>query len=233
MTNELSANVTRTIEAVITATDDAVSLEEPLVAINWFDTRSEWLYHLYNFFASRSVKAVGGEVVIKARTDTVLSGQAGDRRDMVLLVRYPSGPRFLGMMQSKYFQFVSLMRAAAVSRFTFGFTHPTVTPLAQPDPNKNLAYMLCQFRGADISSELAELAVRHDLASLYGGALAARLATRKEGAQREDIPCVMDGAVIFQTRDKTAFKRFTEAPEYVELSQKAENFFTVTLSRLL
>ena len=48
MTNDLTTDVTGSIQAVIAGVDDTVPLEDPLFAVNWFDTKSAWLYFIYN-----------------------------------------------------------------------------------------------------------------------------------------------------------------------------------------
>ena len=233
MTNDLTTNLTGSMQAVVVGVGDTRSLEDPLFAVNWFDTKSAWLYFIYNVFAARSVKAVGGEVVIKGKVTSVLYGDTQDRRDMLLIVRYPSGSRFLQMLRSWYFQVVSLMRTTAVSRFTFGFTQPTVTETAKPDASKALSYVICHFRGADISAGLTELASQYDVVSVYGGTLVARLATRKVGHDKVVMPCLMDGAVILQADNSSALNNIVSDPGFAAIVGKSEGLFVATFDRLM
>jgi len=233
MTNNLTTKLMGSLQAIIAGVDETAPLEDPLFAVNWFDTKSAWLYYIYNVFAAASVKAVGGEVVIKGKVASVLTGDAQDRRDMLLIVRYPSGSRFLQMLRSRYFQLVSLMRVTAVSRFTFGFTQPTVPKTAKPDADKALAYSICHFRGADVSVELTELASQHGAVPVYGGKLAARLGTQKAGADKVDVPCLMDGTVILQATNPDAFKDILSDPDFAAVAEKPEGLFIATFERLM
>ncbi len=199
MAVEMSTNVTSSLEAVISSDRPEVSLEGPLVAVNWFDTRSLWLYNLYNVLASRSVSAVGGEVVFKGKLDTVIAGDDTKRRGMLLIVRYPSGRAFLNMMESTYFKLVSLLREAAVSNFTFCFTQPTLPATYQDDPDKAQTYLIHTAASEDENRAILTLVKQSDLNILYAGQLAARLGIRRSGAPTQNIPCLIEWITVTQT----------------------------------
>ena len=96
--------------------------DEPVYAINWFNTRSALVYDFYNFLAVRSVRKIGGGPFIKCKLEKTLIDDDTLRRDVLLIVKYPSLVNFRRMLESTMFQLVSLLRTAAVSDFTFGFT---------------------------------------------------------------------------------------------------------------
>jgi len=56
--NEIKCEITKSTNVYIKAKTPSVDLNEPLYAINWFSTKLEWMYHLYNFLASKSLKKV-------------------------------------------------------------------------------------------------------------------------------------------------------------------------------
>ncbi|MEP5762303.1 MAG: hypothetical protein ABJ327_23910 [Litoreibacter sp.] len=233
MTNELTIHVTKNIEAVVTPVSQEVSLDTPIFALNWFNTRSLTLYNIYNILASRSVTKVGGEVVIKGKVLNVLAGDPNDRRDILLIVRYPSGPRFLSMLQSTYFKLVSVLRTAAVAQFTFGFTHPTAHASAKPDHPKEMAYMIHHYRGADRSNSLQQLASEHGINVVYMGQTVAHLATRTPDTPDAILPVLSDGIAIFQANAVDQLKSFFSSEAFLAIATAHESSFSATFRRLL
>ncbi len=233
MSQDLSTQVTRSLQAVIAPLSASVSLDAPLVAINWFDTRSLTLYNIYNVLASRSVTSVGGEVVIKGKVTEVLAGNPEDQRDVLLIVRYPSGPQFMKMMQSTYFKLVSLLRSAAVSRFTFGFTQPTARATPMADPSKDMTYLIHHYRGADYGADLARLAAENDVDVVYAGQAAAQLATRKADGPFLPVPSLWDGVLVLQTKSKAQLVEFVGSEAFATCTQASETSFSALFRRLL
>ena len=60
--------------------------------------------------------------ILQGRHIKTLYGREEDKRDVLLVVRYPALTNFRSMLESKIFQGVSVIRMAAVDNFTFGFT---------------------------------------------------------------------------------------------------------------
>jgi hypothetical protein len=233
MVQELTVQVMKGIEAVITPVSQDISLDDPIVAINWFNTRSLALYNIYNLLASRSVFKVGGQVVIKGKVLDVLAGDPKDHRDVVLIVRYPSGPRFLSMIQSTYFKVVSLLRTAAVARFTFGFTQPVAHSPPASDSAKDKAYLIHHYRGNDVGDALVQVASEHDVGVVYAGQTVAHLATRKPNAADLTLPSLLDGIAIFQAESTALLKDFTTSDGFQSVTQSNETSYTATFQRLL
>ena len=117
-----SAKLPGSLKAFIFRDTSLLEDDEPVYAINWFNTRSALVYDFYNFLAVRSVRKIGGKPFIKCKIDRSLTGDETLRRDVLLIVKYPSLKSFRSMMENTYFQIVSMLRNAAVSNFTFGFT---------------------------------------------------------------------------------------------------------------
>ena len=88
---EIRGKVTSKVDVLIRANQMDVDLNQSFYAINWFDTRIEWMYHFYNFLASRSVIKVGGRPFFKAKVKEVLLDESQSKRDLLLIVRYPNG----------------------------------------------------------------------------------------------------------------------------------------------
>ncbi len=117
----MERQITRGTKIVLQPEDDSVDLNEPLFAINWFNTRAMWLYNLYNLIAASSVFKIGARVFFKGRIVRTLSGPESAARQVLLIVNYPSGTSFLDLVASRYFQITSVLRMAAVRDFSFTF----------------------------------------------------------------------------------------------------------------
>ena len=149
----ISANITSSTDVIIRSEFEEHSLDKQLIAVNWFDTRIEWLYHLYNYLASRSVLKVGGRPLFKAKTVNDIRSNNG-KRSIMLIVQYPDGTAFKQLLESTYFKIVSLLRMRAVKSFTFSFTHAVV----KPDFKRKFAhYIIHHF---DKSQDISDV-VRH------------------------------------------------------------------------
>ena len=80
--------------AYIRRIDATFSFDEPVYAVNWFNARWRWIYDFYNLIAARSVHKVGGAPLFKGRLTELVQGAEADRRDMILVVRYPGLIKF-------------------------------------------------------------------------------------------------------------------------------------------
>ena len=63
----------------------AEHLDEPLYAINWFNTRTRLLYQIYTILAAYPVSRVQSRLWLKARHRSLLSGSERDQRAEALL----------------------------------------------------------------------------------------------------------------------------------------------------
>jgi len=232
MEQEITEKIMGNTEAKIIARGPEYSLEDPVHAINWFDTRSLFLYNIYNLLASRSVFKVKGKPIVKGRISKTLHGEVNSRRDVLLIVSYPSPLNFLKMLKSTYFQLVSILRLFAVRNFTFSFTHPTTEVNAQPDPKKSKAYLIHHFNGPDISTEIVKLTKEHDINILYSGKLSSRVGTGTKD-QIKMIPCLLDGLVVLQAEDEKILEHFAARDDYKQIINQTESSYVGLFKRIL
>ena len=132
----MERRITRGTKIVLQAVHDEDVLKNPLFAINWFNTRSLWLYNFYNMLASRSLFKIGGRVLFKGRVFETLLGSPEDTREILLIVNYPSGERFLDLLSDRFFQITSLLRLAAVRDFSFVFNQRVDGPTLLENRNQ-------------------------------------------------------------------------------------------------
>ena len=230
---QISINITSRILAVITSTDSGWPLRNPVYAINWFDTKSLPIYNFYNFLAARSVRAVGGHPIFKGRVTRVLHGSNDDRRDVVLIVNYPSPQCFLNMLKTRYFMLVSVLRMLAVKQFTFSFTRPTSTPNSENDADFVQTYLIHHFRGDDISSELLALSEKAGLRILYSGTLSARISSGSVNETERDINCLMDGVAILQAENDSVIDDLVASADYQAIILRTSSSFVGRMDRLM
>jgi len=117
-----TAHISTSLKVHITAINSELGPAQAIYAINWFNSRSLWLYNIYNLLAARAVLRVKGLPFFKARVKRTLYGKREDHRDVLLIVRYPRVSNFKAMLENRYFQCVSILRGLAVTSFTFGFS---------------------------------------------------------------------------------------------------------------
>ena len=233
--SEIRARITKNTEVLIRATKPEVNLTEPLYAINWFSTKVEWLYHLYNFLAARSVLKIGGLPYFKASVgETIIDDKGSGRRDLLLIVRYPSGEKFKSMMESTYFKLVSVFRMFAVRKFTFGFTHKIDAESAS-QKSDDLYYAIHYFKTDDDSagfiSKIKEL-LPLTIVIKYSGCTTAYLLSQEKGKEARQVPHLMSGLVVLQAPTKEGLLTLFSSAEYINLLQHSDNNFISLLNRI-
>lgn len=231
---EIKAKVTSKIDVLIRATQPDVNLDEPFYAINWFSTKTEWLYHFYNFLAVRSVRKIGGIPFFKASvSETILDEEEG-RRDLILIVRYPSGQNFMSLMTSTYFKMVSIFRILSVSKFTFGFTHK-IEVNSVSKKKDGLHYAIHHFKsdknGKEIFQQLQEI-MPANISVKYGGHIVATLNSQEKNKSVEQIPNLMDGLYIFQANEEVQLREFLESNPYKIFIENLQSSHISLLNRI-
>jgi len=162
--------------------------DQPVIAVNWFNTRSLWLYHIYNLLASAPLKRVGGKSLFKGRLRYRIHGDSEAARSTVLLVFYPSVQDFLRLMGNRYFAFVGLLRMLAVRDFTFGLTQPVPGTNIDFDDLGDKQY-ICQY--ANSATDGLSDGNNQSSSSFYSGQVVATIATGDETRPVSPVPCLM------------------------------------------
>ena len=218
----------------IKSLDKTISLNQPVYAINWFNTRSLWLYNVYNFLGSFSVKKVAGSPFFKARVNEVLYGEEEYQRSVLLIVNYPALENFKQMAENLYFKLVSLLRIAAVKEFTFGFSRRTDAGEYDVQNNQNdKAYVIHHYRAdKDIMPQLERLVHRHDVIVLFSARISALLFSGDATQPNEQIPCLMDGIVLLSADNVSQIKNAVADDNYQQVIQQTQCSFIAALERV-
>lgn len=247
--DKIERKITGSITAQIHG--DLSEVESPLFAINWFNTRIAVVYHLYNLLAASRVFKIGGKVLFKGKCQQTISGNADLARDYLLIVNYPSGHRFLDLLSDKLFQVMSVLRIAAVKRFSFVLhqrqgepqllsdsksvidrkDHYAVLQIRLPEPSKNESKQ--EAKAFDFSA-LQHLADQHDSQVFFAGRIAGQVVLTKD---KQDEPDAMEfltdvTVLIKSSSEKNISGCFTSA-QVESLLPSGADFFAAHIKRTM
>lgn len=233
---KIERKITNNIVCKIKAVDEFNQLEEEVYAINWFSTKLEWMYTLYNLLAAKSLTKVGGHVFFKGKLLKTLHGNPESTRELVLIVNYPSPNKFLDLLQDKYFQFISIFRLLAVDKFTFGFS----TRISKQRPkrrDKLKSHAIHHFRISGRSDHYIKtiegLSVKFDIDILFIGAISSLLSTQTKNGKEEQIPCLMDVVILFEANNEDLLEGFLTGKEYIDQTNGLESSYSALIKRLI
>jgi uncharacterized protein (DUF1330 family) len=202
----MERRITRTTRVVLEGVTPEARLDSPLFAINWFNTRSRRLYDLYNLAAASRVRGVGASVLFKGSLVETLAGSAEEGRQVLLIVRYPSGERFLDLLAGKLFQALSLLRILAVREFSFALNE-RVDGATPPEPDRlrfepGRAWAIHHFASeADVGQDLAKLEALADSSAVslrFASRKLAEVAIHPDGEARRALPSLTENVVLFE-----------------------------------
>ena len=234
--NPLTAKLPGELKAYIFREDNTLSEDEPIYAINWFNTKTQWVYDFYNVLAVKAVKKIGGGPFFKGKHVKTLHGDDDGRRDILLVVRYPSLHNFKTMLEDKYFQMVSLIRIAAVDRFTFGISKRAdagadFQPMVKAQTR---AYVVHNYAGPnDIRAEIQSLAKDSPVDVFFNSHIKAHIGTGKSQESCALVDCIIENVLILSGADEEDIIGFVEAAVYQDLIQQTETNFIGLYSRIL
>jgi uncharacterized protein (DUF1330 family) len=232
-TNILKANITKNSYVYIESIDGKIDIEKRVYAINWFSTKSLWLYNLYNTLANPMVEKSGGRGFLKARVKKTLYGSKSDYRDVLLIVTYPSLKSFSRLVEMPLFLLVSLLRMFSVKEFTFGFTHRTDDESVKEVPKNQDEYLVHHYKCKEkIDKDIELLCKETNIDIYYMGVISALLSSGDEKA-KEQTPCLMDGVIVFKSTTIKSLEYFVQSEKYQALINKMQSSFIATLDRIL
>lgn len=218
-----------------------VNLDHPVYAVNWFDTRMKWMYDFYNLLVAQSVYKIGGKVFFKGQVVKKLAGSEKDSRNMLLIVNYPSGIRFMDLVKDKFFVLVSVLRELAVKDFSFGFTQrlDSQEPLPEIKSNfdKSKAYAMHHFRTEKSLSEFLprfnEIAAANAVNLHYAGQIASLLFAQNKHGKETTVPCLMDGILLYEAKHNDFMHAMIAGKEYQEEIAKFDSSYIALLKRTM
>lgn len=210
----------------------------PVHAINWFDTRSLWLYNLYNAIAAGSVEKVGGVPLFKGRWQETLYGQQHDQRETLLLVRYPSAENFTSMLANRLFQITSVLREIAVKHFSFGLSKATTVELSEWGGKDTQHYLVHHWTStdqgaADEERERFHVAAKHlDVSVAFSARIEYTLALKKANTESTQVPCLMHQLLLLSHTDQRALRNCIASDSYKAALELTDTSYIALMSRI-
>ena len=207
--NHIGSKITSSITAEIHG--DLNEVESPLFAINWFDTRIAFVYHLYNLLAASRVFKIGGKILFKGKCGQTISGSEDLARHYLLIVNYPSGHRFLELLSDKLFQLMSVLRIAAVKRFSFVLHQRQGEPQLLPniksvfDPSDHYAVLQIQLPKESKEAKAFDfpaferLAEQHNSQVFFASRVAGRVVLNKDKAESDAMSFLTDVTLVIKS----------------------------------
>lgn len=217
------------------------ALNNPLFAINWFDTRAGWIYHLYNRLSAGRLYKIGGKVFFKGKVTKMIAGDASLARRNLLIVNYPSAEHFLDLAADRLFQFFSVLRIIAVKNFSFVMHQRIEGQQLVSDERQrwaaSSAYALLHFTTnepiADVVSTLREIAGDDSVHIHFASQQAATLAVQSGSDPIQSVPFITQNVVIMEASQAIELAELVEGKRFRQLTSSFQVFFAGTVTRLL
>lgn len=236
----MERQITKGTKIVLEPASDSADLMQPLFAINWFNTRANWLYNLYNLIAARSVFQVGAAAFFKGHVTETLLGSADVARQLLLIVNYPSGERFLDLLSGRYFQVTSLLRLAAVRNFSFVLNaRVDGPPLLQSrsqqfDASHGWAvhhYSSSQDMGEQLE-QLRQITAQSGIELHFASVRSALVHSEDSAAKRTAMNAITDRVVLLEATSPQQLKDAVRGP-YSKFIESVDNSYLGMLSRVM
>ena len=231
----LKGEVTKNISVLLKSTREEKALNKPLYAINWFSTKVAWMYHFYNFLALPRVKSIGGKVFFKGKIYQSLHGEESDSRNLLLIVRYPSGKKFITLMKDFLFKAVSIFRILSVKDFSFGFTKKLFPFDNKTTLDKTQKYAIHHFKTKNFEEvdiiELQKILDDIDVELHYAGLINAKLYSQEKDKAQEQIPCLMDGILLFRSETLYCINRLFDSKAYQQFMAQFDSSYIGLVKR--
>lgn len=217
----LSVSISKNIEVSIQSNDgNSFDEQQPVYAINWFDTKRAWLYKIYGLLAVRTVLKVGGRPYLKAKCN-LIDGEVKLNRKVLLIVKYPSPGAFLKLVGNKYFQLISIFRNASVDQFTFGFASKT-SDLPWEKPDHSFHYILHHYQAetsviSDFREIMEEISSKDGVQIFFSGKVDKCLVVKSSSKPERKVPVLMDELIIYRSQDRELLERVLKDGKYQSL----------------
>lgn len=208
---------------------ETTHLTNPLFAINWFDARPAWVYHVYNLLASSRLTKIGGKALFKGRVAHQLSGDESLARQHLLIVNYPSADHFLNLVADKVFQVFSVLRMMSVRRFSFVMHRRLDEGGRSIDGSENSTAVL-HFASQDPEATLRRIeaaAAEADVRVVFVGREAVRVFSESQGDENA-MEFVTPNTMLLTSATDDGLKRlFTESPMQDVLAQTTQHYAAI------
>lgn len=206
-------------------------LNSSLFAINWFDTKPAWVYHLYNLLASTRLKRIGGRAVFKGRVFKKLAGEDSLARQHLLIVNYPSANHFLNLVADKLFLMLSILRIVSVRNFSFVMQHRVDDGLEiARDQNSFAVLHFASDDPACVARLLENDAETFGLQLAFFGKQAVTVSNQRRN-EEQTMPFVTPNTVLLAGEQESQLADFFASPTFQEAMLPVGTYYAAALRR--
>ena len=208
---------------------ETTHLTNPLFAINWFDARPAWVYHVYNFLAASRLTKIGGKALFKGRVAHQLSGDESLARQHLLIVNYPSADHFLNLVADKVFQVFSVLRMVSVRRFSF-VMHRRLDEGGRSIGGSEDSTAVLHFTSHEPAATLRRIeaaAAEADVRVVFVGREAVRVFSESQGNENAMEYVTPNTMLLTAANDDVLNSFFTEAPMRDVLAQTPQHYAAI------
>ena len=211
---------------------DSQRLASPLYAINWFDTRPAWIYHLYNFLAMGRLKRAGGKAFFKGRVVRRLSGDESMARKHLLIVNYPSADHFLNLVSDKLFMLIGLLRMLSVRRFSF-VMHERIDASEATRERDSPYCVVLHFASSapeTVTQSATSAAVASAVNIVFAGRQAVRVYSESAGAEN-GLDYVTPHTIVIAAASEEELQSFLQTTEMLQAIENTDQHYAGLLKR--
>ena len=233
-----TTQITSRIKACLEPLGSDEHLNEPLYAINWFNTRWSFLYTFYTMLAAWPVARSQSRLWLKAKHRSILSGSPQDQRSMLLIVRYPAARHFLDLLSNKFFQVISLLRELAVKQFSFVLNHRVPSSRFShdlPPLPEGTAIAVHHFSSQkpflDDLNMIGALIDGSQVSICMASHKSVQVVLERAGEVRTALPFSTDKVVIFSGPDFEELEFWLAGPSYTAFIASLSSSYVATLER--
>lgn len=235
--NILSEQINGSTKLTIESTNDELTSESKVYAVNWFNLKNDTVYTIYNLLVGPLLYKLGGRLHFKGLFQKRLEGADSDERKMLLLVYYPSLLHFSRLIKKKFFQLVSVLRVMSVKDFNFGFfTRVDATGASKTKKEDNFKYLIHHFRRSKKDAiELDSLRkVLNPLSiSLYfSGNLSANIIVKRGSKASSKAPILMDGLIVYETDEASNFEKLLNTEDFTSIKSQFDSNYLALFKRV-
>jgi uncharacterized protein (DUF1330 family) len=235
-----SIKINNKTEVLVASTIPDDVIEGPVYATNWFNLNRPWLYNVYAKLAFSHVVKVGARVLFKGAVTEVLLSDEILNREQLLIVRYPSPQKFLGMLSSKLFLLKSILRLKSVRDFTFGFgrredggAEPAKSVSRYSGDKNYMLHLFTSKSNINIDRSFTGSEKVRELKVFYFGKTVANIGRRDSSGKTTLNPFPVDGVIVWEADDALELKTWLTSHDYQDFLKSNDTNGAYLLRRVL
>jgi len=238
MSDELPSRTQNLLGLPVTvqALSPDVDLDGELWTFNRSNVRIKWMYNIYLRFATGIAYKLGARAHFMGYESKCLVDHPKMRRNIWLLIAYPTASHFLNLFTSKRFESMNLtIGTLSVKERLFAFSKRLDKGPGPPEKRTYFtgksAYLIHYFQGEQnllnqSRQALEEAAAALDASVYFMGSRCARLKFRANF-----LPSESDGAMIFEGPDEATLESLLKSTAYEDFRSQSSGDYIALYER--